>query len=50
MFGSDWPVCELAGSYQDVFDAMIQCIGGVSEGEREKILGLNAAEFYGLKH
>ena len=30
MFGSDWPVCELAGSYQDVFDAMIQCIGGVS--------------------
>jgi L-fuconolactonase len=50
MFGSDWPVCELAGSYQDVFDAMIQCIGGVSEGEREKIMGLNAAEFYGLKH
>jgi L-fuconolactonase len=50
MFGSDWPVCELAGSYQDVFDAMIQCIGGVSEGDREKILGLNAAEFYGLKH
>ncbi len=48
MFGSDWPVCELAGSYQNVFDAMIQCIGGVSEVERERILGLNAAEFYNL--
>lgn len=48
MFGSDWPVCKLAGSYEDVFDSMIQCIGGVSEGEREKILGLNAAEFYNL--
>ena len=48
MFGSDWPVCKLAGSYEDIFDAMIHCIGGVSEGERGKILGLNAAEFYNL--
>ncbi len=22
MFGSDWPVCELAGSYEDVFGAL----------------------------
>lgn len=48
MFGSDWPVCELAASYQQVFDALTQCIGGVSESEREKILGKNAIEFYGL--
>lgn len=48
MFGSDWPVCNLAGTYQEVFDAMTQCIGGVSEPEREKILGLNAADFYSL--
>ncbi|MFK7770106.1 MAG: amidohydrolase [Mariniblastus sp.] len=49
MFGSDWPVCELAATYQQVFDALHSCIGGVSESEREKILGLNAIEFYSLK-
>ena len=48
MFGSDWPVCELAATYQQTFDALLNCIGGVSESEREKILGLNAIEFYSL--
>ncbi len=48
MFGSDWPVCELAATYQQVFDALIDCIGGVSDSEREKILGLNAINFYRL--
>ena len=48
MFGSDWPVCELAASYQQVFDALTQCIGGVSASEREKILGKNAIDFYSL--
>ena len=48
MFGSDWPVCELAASYQQVFDAMVECIGGVSESEKAKILGQNAIEYYGL--
>ena len=49
MFGSDWPVCELAGSYGEVFDALMDCIGGVSEAERGHILGQNAIEFYRLK-
>lgn len=48
MFGSDWPVCELAASYQEVFDALTHCIGGVSESERADILGANAIDFYGL--
>ncbi len=48
MFGSDWPVCELAASYQQVFDALIECIGGVSAEERSKILGHNAIDFYRL--
>ena len=48
MFGSDWPVCELAATYQQTFDALLHCIGGLSESEREKILGLNAIEFYSL--
>ena len=49
MFGSDWPVCELAASYQEVFDALTHCIGGVSDSERADILGANAIDFYQLK-
>ena len=49
MFGSDWPVCELAASYQQVFDALGECIGGLSDSERSHSLGQNAIEFYGLK-
>ena len=49
MFGSDWPVCELAASYQQVFEALTECIGGISDDERKKILGLNAIEFYQLE-
>lgn len=48
MFGSDWPVCELAATYQQVFDALTHCIGGVSESEQAKILGQNAIQFYKL--
>ena len=48
MFGSDWPVSELAASYTEVFDALVECIGGVSESERAKILGANAMKFYQL--
>lgn len=48
MFGSDWPVCELAASYQQVFEALTHCIGGVSDSEKAKILGLNAIRFYDL--
>jgi len=48
MFGSDWPVSDLASNYQQMFDALLNCIGGVSESEREKILGLTAIDFYQL--
>ena len=48
MFGSDWPVCNLAATYQQVFGALVECIGGVSDDEREKILGQNAINFYRL--
>ena len=48
MFGSDWPVCNLAATYTEVFDALVDCIGGVSDAERAKILGSNAMDFYRL--
>jgi L-fuconolactonase len=48
MFGSDWPVCLLAGSYERVFAAIEQCIERLNESERAQVFGRSAAEFYGL--
>jgi L-fuconolactonase len=48
MFGSDWPVCELAGSYRQVYDALVEVLGPISDDERAKIFGGTAARFYGL--
>ncbi len=48
LFGSDWPVCELAASYQQVFEALVQCIGEVSVHERAQIMGGSASDFYRL--
>ena len=51
MFGSDWPVCTLAGSYQQVVDALREALGPLSEAEARKVWGDNACEFYELaKH
>jgi L-fuconolactonase len=30
MFGSDWPVCELAASYMEVKDALVSILGGTA--------------------
>ncbi|MBI4218994.1 MAG: amidohydrolase family protein [Chloroflexi bacterium] len=48
MFGSDWPVCTLAGSYQQVFDAAREALGKLSETARAKVFGGNAIKFYRL--
>lgn len=48
MFGSDWPVCELAGSYRQVYDALTQCISSLSDDEQAQVMGKTAIEFYGL--
>ncbi len=48
MFGSDWPVCELAGSYQAVHQALLEALGPISAADREQIFGKTAAEFYRL--
>jgi L-fuconolactonase len=46
MFGSDWPVCLLAGSYDQVFEAAQSMLAGVSEEDRDRIFADNAVEFY----
>ena len=48
MFGSDWPVCELAGSYQDVYQALSETVGTLSDSELENIFGATASRFYRL--
>lgn len=50
MFGYDWPVCLLAGSYERVYKATREVVDSlVSPSESEAIFGGNAAKFYGLK-
>lgn len=48
MFGSDWPVCELAGSYEQVFHALTDALGPISDSERQLIFAGTARRFYGL--
>jgi L-fuconolactonase len=48
MFGSDWPVCELAGSYEQVHLALCEALGYLSPGEEEMIFGESARRFYQL--
>ncbi|MEV7682490.1 amidohydrolase family protein [Streptomyces sp. NPDC088341] len=48
MFGSDWPVCRLAGTYGEVFDAARVVTDGLSEDERGAVFGATARRVYGL--
>ena len=48
MFGSDWPVCQLAGTYSQVHAAAVEALGALSEPERERIFGGTAIEAYRL--
>ncbi|GHE31520.1 amidohydrolase family protein [Sphingobacterium griseoflavum] len=48
MFGTDWPVCLLAGSYADVMRVAADNITGFTAAERDAFWGGNAAEFYNL--
>ena len=46
MFGSDWPVCLLAGTYAQVLGMVQARIAALSESERAGVLGGNAERFY----
>jgi L-fuconolactonase len=49
MFGSDWPVCLLAGSYRQVKELISNYMRQFDRADRENVFGLNAARFYGLR-
>jgi L-fuconolactonase len=49
MFGSDWPVCLLAGTYDQVVEIAQRFLAQLSPSEQAAVMGGNAARFYNLK-
>jgi L-fuconolactonase len=49
MFGSDWPVCLLASSYQRWIDTVDHWTCGLGDSERERIFRGTAEEAYALQ-
>ena len=48
MFGSDWPVCLLAASYQQVIETMRNAISDLNSSEQAEVFGGNAVRVYRL--
>ena len=48
MFGSDHPVCLLAGSYKRVLESFQEILAELNEHDRDHIFATNAANFYRL--
>lgn len=48
MFGSDWPVCKLAGEYDAVCGLVEEYLSKLSIKEQEQVWGKNADTFYKL--
>jgi L-fuconolactonase len=48
LFGSDWPVCLLAASYERVVDVTRELLDDLSEGEQARVFGGTALEVYRL--
>jgi L-fuconolactonase len=49
MYGSDWPVCLLAGSYSQIYGLAADYVAALDAGAKEKFFGGNAARFYRIK-
>ena len=48
LWGSDWPVCLPAGAYDEWWSCTQQWAEQLDDEAREKLLGYNAMQFYGL--
>ena len=48
MFGSDWPVCLLAGGYKKMLDIVTNYFASFSATEQAQFFGENATKFYSL--
>ena len=48
MYGSDWPVCLVAGNYGQVKNLVTDFIATLSPSEQSQIMAENAVKFYQL--
>ncbi|MEQ1858844.1 MAG: amidohydrolase family protein [Chthoniobacteraceae bacterium] len=48
MFGSDWPVCLLSGSYPETFGLVHDYAAHLDPAQQAALFGGNAARFYGI--
>lgn len=48
MFGTDWPVCLVAASYDRVMHALHECLHDLTGPELDQVFGRSAIEAYGL--
>ncbi|BAV04511.1 L-fuconolactonase [Filimonas lacunae] len=48
MYGSDWPVCQVAGSYEKMLSIVQHYYASFSQQEQALFFGLNATRFYQL--
>ena len=48
MFGSDWPVCTLAATYQEWVAALSWAVEDASDAEKNRLFYQNASEFYSI--
>jgi L-fuconolactonase len=49
MFGSDWPVCLLAASYERVLEAVQTLLSELSDEDRHRVFANNAIDFYRIQ-
>jgi L-fuconolactonase len=49
IWGSDWPVLELAGSYAQWRDVSLNLLGPLAPAEQQAVLGGNARAMYRLE-
>jgi len=49
MFGSDWPVCNVAAAYEQVVNIATTYFSAFSKTEKEKFFGGNACKFYNIQ-
>jgi len=47
-FGTDWPVCLVAGSYAQVYEIIEKFSNQLTADEKNKLLGLNTMKFYNI--
>jgi L-fuconolactonase len=48
MFGSDWPVCQVAATYKEVAGIVKEYFSSFSQAEQDRFFGGNATSFYHL--